>query len=142
MITNLVNADFDRRSVVPPPSADSWIASPLPSGHRHLLDRVGGEVARANSIVRYDAGSHFSSHRHDGGEEYLVLDGIFSDERGDYPPGTYVRNPPGTSHAPFSRDGCTLFVKLWQFTAGVDAPVRVDTRRARPGVPGWCRGCR
>jgi anti-sigma factor ChrR (cupin superfamily) len=76
---------------------------------------------------------------HGGGEEILVLEGVFSDDRGDYPAGTYLRNPPGTSHAPFSRDGCVLLVKLWQFKAGDTDEVRIDTRAApwRPGlVPG------
>jgi len=101
-----------------------------------MLDRVGAEVARATSIVRYAAGSRFDRHVHDGGEEILVLDGVFSDEHGDYPAGTYVRNPPGTSHAPFSRSGCTLFVKLWQFAADDTEPVRIDTLTAawHPGL--------
>ncbi len=135
----LLNADFDRRVVVPPPNAASWQPSPEPGVHRHRLDRVGGEIARATSIVHYDAGSRFAHHVHGGGEEYLVLDGTFSDERGDHAAGSYVRNPPGTAHAPFSHDGCTLFVKLWQFGPGDTEPVDVDTRRGgwRPGlVPG------
>lgn len=135
----LLNADFTQRVSVPPPTAESWLASPEPGVHRHRLDRIGDEVARATSIVRYDAGSRFAHHAHGGGEEYLVLDGTFSDEHGDYPAGSYVRNPPGTEHTPFSREGCTLFVKLWQYAAGDDEPVRIDTTRAhwRAGlVPG------
>jgi anti-sigma factor ChrR (cupin superfamily) len=139
MNTTHWNADFEQRVVVPPADAAGWQPSPEPGVHRHRLDRIGDEVARATSIVRYDAGSRFARHTHGGGEEFLVLDGTFSDEQGDYPAGTYVRNPPGTSHAPFSREGCTLFVKLWQFAPGDGEPVRVDTTRAtwRPGlVPG------
>ncbi|MDP1672024.1 MAG: cupin domain-containing protein, partial [Burkholderiales bacterium] len=85
------------------------------------------------------AGSRFDEHVHHGGEEILVLDGVFSDEHGDYPAGTYLRNPPGTRHAPFSREGCTLFVKLWQFAASDLTPVHIATLAAawRPGlVPG------
>lgn len=89
--------------------------SPLPGVSRMMLDRAGAEVARATSIVRYEAGSGYCNHRHDGGEEILVLEGVFSDEHGHYPAGTYLRNPPGTSHQPFSEHGCTLLVKLWQF---------------------------
>ena len=139
MNTLHLNADFDQRVVVPPPGATGWLASPQPGVQRHRLDRVGGEVARATSIVRYDAGSSFARHSHGGGEEFLVLEGTFSDEHGDYAAGSYVRNPPGTSHQPFSRNGCTLFVKLWQFTAGDTEPVHIATRETawRPGlVPG------
>ncbi len=80
-----------------------------------MLDRIGGEVARATSIVRYAPGCHFAPHTHDGGEEFIVLDGVFQDEHGDYPAGTYIRNPPTTRHRPGSEAGCTIFVKLWQF---------------------------
>jgi anti-sigma factor ChrR (cupin superfamily) len=134
-----VNADFTQRVVAAAPSSSDWLASPQPGVDRYLLDRVGAEVARATSIVRYQPGAAFNRHVHGGGEEMLVLAGTFSDEHGDYPAGTYVRNPPGSAHAPFSTDGCTLFVKLWQFASNDLMPVRVNTRTAqwRPGlVPG------
>ena len=133
-----LNSDFDQRVVQRAQDA-VWTASPLPGVERRMLDRIGGEVARATSIVRYAAGSRFDRHVHDGGEEFLVLQGVFSDERGDYPAGTYIRNPPGTSHTPFSREGCTLFVKLWQFAPDDLMPVCIDTSTAawHPGlVPG------
>ncbi|WP_439124212.1 cupin domain-containing protein [Marivita sp.] len=109
-----LNADFTKRVVVH--AADQpWVASPMPGVDRRMLDRIGDEVARATSIVRYAPGSAFSEHTHTGGEEFLVLDGVFQDEHGDYPAGTYVRNPPTTSHTPGAAAGCTIFVKLWQF---------------------------
>ena len=129
-----LNSDFDQRVVQSARNA-VWNASPLPGVDRRMLDRIGEEGARATSIVRYAAGSHFDRHVHDGGEEFLVLDGVFSDENGNYPAGTYVRNPPGTSHTPFSRDGCTLFVKLWQFAPDDTEPVRINTSTAA-----WHRG--
>lgn len=130
-----LNSDFDQRVVQTARDA-VWSASPLPGVERRMLDRVGEELARATSIVRYAAGSHFERHVHDGGEEILVLDGVFSDEHGDYLTGTYMRNPPGTSHTPFSRGGCTLFVKLWQFAPGDTEAVRIDTSTAawHPGL--------
>lgn len=133
-----LNADFSLR-VVQTPAEATWVPSPLPGVERRMLDRVGAEVARATSIVRYASGSRFSAHVHGGGEEILVLDGAFSDEAGDHPTGTYLRNPPGTSHAPFSRESCTIFVKLWQFAADDLSLVRIDTRSEswHPGlVPG------
>ena len=109
-----LNADFAVRATVHA-ATEPWVASPMKGVDRRMLDRIGDEVARATSIVRYAPGSHFSPHNHDGGEEFLVLEGVFQDEHGDYPAGTYVRNPPGTSHTPGSEDGCTILVKLWQF---------------------------
>lgn len=109
-----LNADFNERVLVHSDAID-WTASPMPGVDRRMLDRIGGEVARATTIVRYAPKSHFSAHTHTGGEEFIVLDGVFQDEHGDYPEGTYVRNPPTTSHTPGSEPGCTIFVKLWQF---------------------------
>lgn len=109
-----LNADFSQRVLIH--SEDMpWKASPMPGVDRRMLDRIGDEVARATSIVRYAPGSRFSAHTHTGGEEFIVLEGVFQDEHGDYPAGTYVRNPPTTSHTPGAEDGCTIFVKLWQF---------------------------
>jgi anti-sigma factor ChrR (cupin superfamily) len=80
--------------------------------------------------VRYAAGSGYSAHTHNGGEEILVLEGVFSDEHGDYPAGTYLRNPPGTSHQPFSTDGCILLVKLWQFAEGDVTQLVLNTKQS------------
>ena len=109
-----LNADFKTRVVVHSDRLD-WLASPMPGVERRMLDRICGEVARATSIVRYAPQSKFSEHTHTGGEEFIVLDGVFQDEHGDFPAGTYVRNPPTTAHTPGSEKGCTIFVKLWQF---------------------------
>lgn len=122
-----VNSDFSRRVVVLPGDY-KFVDSPLAGVSRMMLDRAGAEVARATSIVRYAPGSGYSSLRHDGGEEILVLEGVFSDEHGDYPAGSYLRNPPGTSHQPFSKDGCTLLVKLWQFAADDSEQLVIDTQ--------------
>ena len=133
-----LNADFTERAVVLS-EEQPWVASPLPGVERRMLDRIGGEVARATSIVRYAPESAFSPHTHGGGEEFLVLDGVFSDEHGDYGPGMYVRNPVGSSHTPSSRDGCTIFVKLWQMEPDDQDFVRIDTASA-PWHPGLVDG--
>jgi len=119
-----INANFDKRVVVHSEELD-WLQSPMKGVMRRPLDRVGEEVARATTIVRYDPQSHFSAHTHTGGEEFLVLEGIFQDEHGDFPVGSYIRNPPGSSHTPGSDDGCTIFVKLWQFEPGDRTHVRI-----------------
>lgn len=130
-----LNANFDEPAVVPPSDTD-WISSPSSGVERRMLDRIGDEVARATTIVRFDPGSAFPMHTHDGGEEFLVLEGTFSDEFGDFGPGSYLRNPVGTSHTPFTKEGCTIFVKLWQFQDGDTESIEIDTRQAAfaPGV--------
>jgi anti-sigma factor ChrR (cupin superfamily) len=127
-----INADFSLKVLVIP-RAEDWVRSPESGVDRLMLDRIGDEVARATSLVRYAAGSAFPSHAHPKGEEFLVLDGVFSDDSGDYPAGTYVRNPPGTRHAPHSTNGCRIFVKLRQFDADDLTPVVVDSAAS----PDW-----
>jgi hypothetical protein len=122
-----INADLSRAAIVDRSKAE-WIASPEPGVDRIMLDRIGDEVARATSIVRYAAGSSFARHEHAKGEEFLVLDGVFSDDQGDYPPGCYVRNPPGSGHSPYSKNGCRILVKLRQFDPQDLARVVIDTR--------------
>lgn len=125
-----LNADFTRRAVVHA-GRMAWVPSPMPGVERRMLDRIGEEVARATSIVRYAPGSRFSPHTHDGGEEFLVLDGVFQDEHGDFPAGSYIRNPPTSRHTPGSEPGCTIFVKLWQFDPDDRTHVRIDTNKMR-----------
>jgi len=123
-----LNADFSQRVVVHAARL-GWTPSPIAGVDRRMLDRIGDEVARATSIVRYAPHSHFSAHTHGGGEEFIVLDGVFQDEHGDYPAGSYIRNPPTSHHTPGSEPGCTLFVKLWQFDPQDRTPVRFDTSK-------------
>jgi anti-sigma factor ChrR (cupin superfamily) len=133
-----LNADFTQRVVIRPGDTP-WLTSPSPGVSRRMLDRVGEEDARATSLVRYAPGSVFPAHVHPDGEEILVLEGAFSDDSGEHGPGTYLRNPDGSGHAPRSEGGCTLFVKLRQFQPGDSETVRLHTHAAawRPGlVPG------
>ena len=126
-----LNADFQKRAVVHSDRED-WIPSPMKGVDRRMLDRIGDEVARATTIVRYAPGSAFSAHTHAGGEEFLVLDGVFQDEHGDFPAGTYVRNPPTTSHTPSAAEGATILVKLWQFDPNDRHQMSVDTTKQDP----------
>ena len=97
----MLNMQFDR-AVVINTNEQEWEASSMPGVWRKPLAREAAEHGHTTSIVRYDPGSSFSSHKHPLGEEILVLQGVFSDEHGNYPAGTYLRSPPGSSHAPFS----------------------------------------
>lgn len=124
-----INSDFSQRVVIHPEQYQ-FVDSPLAGVSRMMLDRAGNEVARATSIVRYAPGSGYSAHTHNGGEEIFVLDGVFSDEHGDYPAGSYLRNPPGSSHKPFSTNGCTLLVKLWQFAEQDNGQLVLNTQQA------------
>ncbi len=133
-----LHADLQQRVVLDTTTLP-WCPSPLAGVERRLLDRQGEEVGRATSVVRYAPGSRFDRHSHGGGEEILVLEGTFSDDQGDHPPGTYLRNPAGSSHAPFSAEGCLLLVKLWQMHPRDREPVAVPTRQ-RPWRPGLVEG--
>ena len=124
-----LNADFTKPASMDT-AAMEWQASPSPTVWRKRLDLVDGEFSRVTSVVRYDAKSSFHAHGHPQGEEILVLDGVFSDEHGDYPAGSFLLNPAGFRHAPFSKEGCILFVKLCQFPGEGREHVAIDTTAA------------
>ncbi|HSG91505.1 MAG TPA: cupin domain-containing protein [Pseudomonadales bacterium] len=116
----------------------SWTSSPAGGVERKRFHRVGPpEAGQVTSLVRYAPRSRFPTHPHPQGEEILVLEGVFSDARGDWPAGTWLANPEGFEHAPFSEPGCLLFVKLRQYP-GARPQQAIDTRAAdapyRPGA--------
>ncbi|WP_458071901.1 cupin domain-containing protein [Rhodanobacter sp. BL-MT-08] len=133
-----INADWSQR-VVMDANAMDWVDSPSPGIQRKMLERDGEEVARATTVVRYAPGSHFSRHVHDHGEELFVLDGEFCDATGRFGAGSYIRNPPGSAHAPWSERGCTLFVKLRYFDPLDQARVVAHTHDT-PWLPGLVPG--
>lgn len=138
-MTTHINADFDQRIIIRP-NDYHWVESPMPGVERMMLDRIGDEDARATSIVRYAPLSQFSAHTHVGGEEFIVLEGVFSDEHHDYEKGSYVRNPIGTSHRPkIGKDGATIFVKLQQFSKKDTEQVIIDTQ-SQPWRQGLVEG--
>jgi quercetin dioxygenase-like cupin family protein len=126
-----INTDFTKRVLIHS-EALNWLPSPIPGVERRMLDRIGGEVARVTSIVRYAPQTEFPFHTHDGGEEVLILDGIFEDEHGTYPAGTYIRKPPTSQHTAGSKSGCTIFVKLWQFDLADRKTVVTDVNAITP----------
>jgi anti-sigma factor ChrR (cupin superfamily) len=128
-------ADFGRREVVRP-DGEAWRPAPMTGAEYHVLDSLGDKVARKTSIVRCAAGAPFNANGRGDGEEFLVLAGSLHDDAGDYPAGTYVRNPVGTAHASWvGPDGAVLFVKLRQVAAADTQRVVIDTRAAR-----WSQG--
>ena len=137
-MSDSLNADFSQAAAMDTAKME-WQASPSPTVWRKRLDLVDGEFSRVTSVVRYDAQSAFHPHDHPAGEEIFVLEGTFSDEHGDYPAGTFLLNPQGFRHAPFSKEGCVIFVKLCQFAGESREHVVVDTKSAdwqaaAPGV--------
>ncbi|WP_340678915.1 cupin domain-containing protein [Paraglaciecola sp.] len=124
----MLNQDYDQRIVIETLLLD-WEASPAKGVTRKKLEREDAERGRATSIIRYAPGSAFPTHKHPHGEEIFVLEGVFSDENGDYPAGCYIRNPPDSSHAPYSKNGCTLFVKLCYFEPQDKQQVLIDTHQ-------------
>ncbi|MFN1532968.1 cupin domain-containing protein [Vibrio jasicida] len=133
----MLNMDFSQRLVINTAQQD-WIASPALGVWRKPLEREAKESGHTTSVVRYEPNSQFSTYPHPYGEEILVLEGVFSDEHGDYPAGTYLRNPPGSQHAPFSKDGCVILVKLNQFDPNDLETVRINTNQTEwlPGIGG------
>lgn len=129
-----LNSDYTQRVVLYQEDLP-WVDSPEPGVQRRMLERMGMEKAKATSIVRYAPNTRFATHRHDFGEEILVLDGELRDEFGHYPAGTYLMNPPGSSHAPYSETGCTLFVKLRHLGDEQQERELIDTNTAE-----WLQG--
>ncbi|MEE9327022.1 MAG: cupin domain-containing protein [Cocleimonas sp.] len=109
-----LNMDFSKVAKHCLNNAD-WQTSRADGVSRIALEREAAESGHTTSFVKFKSGSYFPRHSHPQGEELYVIDGVFSDENGDYPAGTYIRNPPGSNHKPFTKEGCTLFVKLDQF---------------------------
>lgn len=129
-----LRADWSERVTVDF-SAMDWVDSPSAGVQRKMLERDGDEVARATSIVRYAPGSRFPRHVHELGEELFVMEGDFCDESGRFGAGSYIRNPPGSAHAPWSDGGCVLFVKLRYFNPLDQARVVIHTK-----VTPWLQG--
>lgn len=65
------------------------------------------------AILRYAPGARVPLHLHTGLETILVLDGVQSDERGDYGKGALVLNPEGTKHQVWSDGGCAVLIQ-WE----------------------------
>jgi len=125
----LLNADYTQRLVIDT-NTMNWEASLAAGVERKRLEVLHPEIERVTTIVRFAPDSYFPAHTHGRGEEYIVLEGTFSDESGDYGTGYYVRNPPSSRHQPFTKQGCTILVKLCQFEADDLEQLNLDTQSA------------
>lgn len=99
----------DRRRVFIDTRSAQWLPGLVPGLQVLPLHEHGGEHV---ALVRWAPGTRFQPHTHWGGEEILVLEGIFSDEGGDYPTGTWLRSPHMSRHTPYSEPGCLIYVKV------------------------------
>lgn len=107
-----------------------WQESPSGTVWRKRLHLVGpSEAGQVTSLVMYEANADFHAHAHPGGEEILVLGGTFSDERGDFTAGTYLLNPEGYEHTPFSKEGGLIFVKLRQYPGDSRSQIVVESQK-------------
>ena len=135
----MLNQNFHEKVVMQSSQFES-VSSPCDGVIRTLLERSeDSEYAISTTLVEFQPDSHFDEHIHDHGEELFVIEGTFSDEYGDYPEGTYIRNPNGTKHSPFSKNGCKLFVKLRQFNNKDDKKIIINTNK-QPWLPGLVKG--
>lgn len=130
MVSFSLNVDFTQPVIIETETID-WQCSPAEGIRRRALEREHEESGLATTIVSFDAGASFAQHTHTGGEEFFVLEGTFSDEHGDFHRGSYLRNPPGTQHKPFSQSGCVIFVKLCHMRSVNEIATYVDTSSAR-----------
>ena len=98
----------DRQAVV----VDAAVARCTLDGERAVHEIVLHETAAERVLlVRWRAGHIDEAHEHPDGEEILVLEGDFADEHGRYAAGTWLRQPAGSAHAPFTHGGCLMWIK-------------------------------
>lgn len=72
-----------------------------------------GQQGPAAALLKYAPGASVPEHDHSGYEHILVLSGVQRDRRGSYEAGTFVVNPPGSSHAVESAQGCIVLI-IWE----------------------------
>ncbi|CAJ1340055.1 unnamed protein product [Effrenium voratum] len=117
-----LNSDKSQSCLVNTDTID-WIQTAAGGVRRKMIERLGGEVARATTVVSFEPNASFPSHRHEGGEEFIVLEGDWFDDWATQPSYTYVRNYIGSRHTPrIGPKGCTILVKLCQMSTEQTEP--------------------
>ena len=71
----------------------------------------GGAAEPTVAVLKYEPGSAVPRHRHAGLETIMVLDGVQSDQAGDYAAGTLVFNEAGSEHSVWSKEGCVVLIQ-------------------------------
>jgi len=79
-----LNSDFTQVVTVNTEQMD-WEDSPMPNVWRKRLELISTSNPQLTTVVKFTPDSYFKAHQHDGGEEFLVLEGVFSDSNGDFP---------------------------------------------------------
>lgn len=92
---------------------DTWQDLPFAPFREGVEVHYIKQGAPALAVLRYAPGAKVPHHLHTGLETILVLDGVQSDERGDYAKGTLILNPEGTTHSVWSEQGCAVLIQ-WQ----------------------------
>ena len=108
-----INADFNV-SVSVETNINEWRVSSI-TGNKKYFERIEKNKLCLTMLAQFPAGRGFKKFGYERGVEFFVISGVFSDSEGDYSAGCYVRNPAGTYHEPFTRNGCTVLFKLGQF---------------------------
>jgi anti-sigma factor ChrR (cupin superfamily) len=123
-----IDQDLSQRIVIQP-TASPWVATPGAGVQYRWLEGGADAASRATAIVQLEAGATIANCAEQLGEEIVVLDGMLSDRFGSYHKGSYIKNPPGSSHACESASGCTLFVKRHHLDAEDNRRVVVDSAK-------------
>jgi hypothetical protein len=121
-----VNVDFNIPVSVETKLID-WQMSSINGNNKKYFERFERTKYYITVLIQFPAGRTFRKFGHEGGMELLVLSGVFSDSDGDYGAGSYVRNPAGTYHQPFTSNGCTVLLKLGRFQPMDRKRVVIDT---------------
>lgn len=132
------NADFSQRVVIHP-SDKQWGETQMSGVRFQLLEACCLPYPRRTLVLDCKPGSVINKHDSQMEVEFFVLDGEIADENGNYPKGTYVRNPNGSSHA-HSKLGCRLFVKLSQIHEEDQGQRVINTKRESKWLPGPVEG--
>ena len=91
----------------------AWSWQPFREGIEQVPLHEAAPSGLRAALLRYAPGASVPAHEHVGYEYILVLEGAQEDDRGRYPAGTLLVNPPGSAHAVRSAEGCVVLA-IWE----------------------------